>query len=233
MRTRDARTTQVRSGAAWLVGGALLLAMAGAAGAGPTPSQKCAVVKSKAAVKKLGAKMKCHQKALQMGVAVDPACLTRAETKFEAAIAKAELPGGCTVNGDAATIEAAVDFCVDALVTLTPAGGSTTSTTTSGGTTTSTTLFGICCATDFGGGFGGRCTMTASLAECTDGGGAVQPGVCRNDGTCGLASGPGDCCDVSGGRCVVGTAPPGTSFLCTAGGGTFVSNAVCTVSGCL
>ncbi len=104
---------------------AMLIAVL-AFGTGPaqaaTPVQKCAVAKSKAASKKLTAKMKCWQKAFATGaVSADAACLTAAETKFSDAISKAEAKGGCASIGDEAAIEGAVDTCVSNLVALTPA----------------------------------------------------------------------------------------------------------------
>jgi hypothetical protein len=53
------------------------------------PAQKCSVAKSNAAAKKIEAKLKCQRRAVQEGTAVDPACLTPAETKFDGAITKA------------------------------------------------------------------------------------------------------------------------------------------------
>jgi len=98
-----------RNTQAWLLVGGLLATIPTGARASQTPARKCAVAKSKAATKKIEAKLKCQQRAAQEGTAVDAACLTTAETKFDGAIAKAEAPGGCAVSGDGATIEAAVD----------------------------------------------------------------------------------------------------------------------------
>src|SRR5262249_61942018 len=64
--------------------------------------------------------------AVREGTAVDPACPTTAETKFDQSIAKAEARGRFAVSGDGATIEAAVDSCVDSLVTLTSPTSPTT-----------------------------------------------------------------------------------------------------------
>jgi hypothetical protein len=59
--------------------------------AGQTPAQKCAVAKNKAAVKKIGAKAKCWQKAIATGAtSADPTCLMDAETTFTTAIRKIE-----------------------------------------------------------------------------------------------------------------------------------------------
>lgn len=221
-----------RTRAAWLLLGALLPAISAGAHPGQTPQQKCAIAKNKAAAKKIAAKLKCQQKALEVG-AVDPACLTAAETKFNGAIAKAEATGECAVTGDGPTIESAVDACVSAIVTLTSSAVSTTSTTTPVvPTTTSTTLPSnpVCCATDptpnvpFKG-----CTMAAG--QCAFG--TMQPGVCRSDGTCGTANGPGPCCDFSQGCIVFATSPDLNRNGCEGVlSGTFTSSGVCTPTGC-
>jgi hypothetical protein len=106
-----------------------------------TPAQKCAVAKNKAAAKKIVSKLKCNQTAISKGVAVDPACLTDTEVKFNTAIMKIEAAGGCAVIGDANAIEAAVDACVSNMVALTPVTTTTSTTTT---TVTTTTLFPLC-----------------------------------------------------------------------------------------
>src|SRR5262249_4930196 len=118
-----------RTRVAWLLLGALLPAISAGAHPGQTPDQKCSIAENKAAAKKIAAKLKCQEKPLEVG-AVDPTCLTAAETKFNDAIAKAEAAGGCAVTGDGPRIESAVDACVSAIATLTSSGASTTSTTT-------------------------------------------------------------------------------------------------------
>ena len=86
-----------------------------------TPAAKCAVAKNKAAAKKILAKLACWQKALAKDLPdADPDCLTAAETKFSAAIQKAEKKGGCVVAGDEANIEGIADTCVSNVVGLTP-----------------------------------------------------------------------------------------------------------------
>ena len=90
--------------------------LAGASLAGPTPAQKCAGAKVKAAGTKVSGKAKCQQKALLTSAPVDGACLAKAEQKFAASYAKAEAAGGCAVTGDAATVEVAVDACVAAFL---------------------------------------------------------------------------------------------------------------------
>ena len=203
---------------AWLLVGTLLATMPSGAHASPTPAQKCAVAKSKAAAKKIEAKLKCQQRAVQEGTSVDAACLTTGETKFDQAIARAEAPGGCAVSGDGATIEAAVDSCVDSVAALTT------------GTAPPTT--GCCSfpAPSSNVPFGG-CTM--NLALCAQLSGTMMSGVCRNDGTCGTATGPGECCDFTPGNCFVLDAPATfTQTSCSLVGGTFVSSTVCTAKGC-
>lgn len=100
------------------------------AGSPPPPPAACLQAKMKASGKKAQTKFKCWGKAVARGDPVAPLCLTKAETKFAAAFAKAEVKGGCTQTGDAAAVEAAVDTCVDDLVgllrPLTVCGGSET-----------------------------------------------------------------------------------------------------------
>jgi hypothetical protein len=81
---------------------------------------KCAADKHKAAVKKAASKLKCHQKANANDVAVDGTCLATAESKFDAAIAKAVSRGGCVAGGSGSEIEAVVDTFVDDILGLTP-----------------------------------------------------------------------------------------------------------------
>jgi hypothetical protein len=89
--------------------------------AGPTPAQKCTGSKLKATGKKAAAKLKCHEKAIKKGIAVDPACLAKAEEKFADAFAKAEAKGGCLTTGDTGSIEGLVDtFVDDAVAALDP-----------------------------------------------------------------------------------------------------------------
>src|SRR5690349_21031760 len=86
-----------------------------------TPAEKCAVAKSKAAAKKIVAKLTCWQKAVAKGLSdADADCVAAAGRKFSAAIQKAERRGGCVVTGDAATIEGIADTCVSNVVGLTP-----------------------------------------------------------------------------------------------------------------
>ncbi len=86
-----------------------------AAHAALTPAQKCTVAKQKAAGKKAAGKITCHTK-VKLAAAADPACLQKAEDKFDKAFVKAEKPGACQVIGDAASVEGQVDTFVSALV---------------------------------------------------------------------------------------------------------------------
>ena len=87
--------------------------------AGATPAQKCAITKQKAALKKLAAKLTCNQKAIKAGGSVDASCIMAAESKFNAAVMKAETKGGC-VGGNDGAIENEVNSCVSSIVNLTP-----------------------------------------------------------------------------------------------------------------
>jgi hypothetical protein len=109
----------------------------------------------------------------------------------------------------------------------------TTTPTSSTTTTTTTTLPPVCCGFTGGGG----CTIV-SAAECGSIG-SVQSGVCRNDGTCGVPTAPGDCCDTaaipsfasSGLNCYV--LASNTKGSCDSGtGAVFSPSAVCTATGC-
>lgn len=97
----------------------LAMGLAPSAHAAGTPEQKCASAKLKAAGKKLAGKMGCHSKAKIAGLATDPLCLTKAEAKFDAAVAKAG--GACP--GSAAPLESAVDSCVGNLLSDIPGSG--------------------------------------------------------------------------------------------------------------
>ena len=100
---------------------AVLTASGGFVHAGSTPAEKCAIAKSKAATKKIAAKMKCWQKAMATGApSADMACLMAAETKFDTAIQKAEAKGGCVSTGEEMRIESVADKCVSSIVSVTP-----------------------------------------------------------------------------------------------------------------
>src|SRR4029453_5139075 len=81
---------------------------------------------------------------------IDSTCLTKAETKFGFAFAKAELRSGCAQTGDASPVESAVDSCVSNIVGLlpppTPSTGPTTPTLPSCGAAEPGSLAGITAA---------------------------------------------------------------------------------------
>jgi hypothetical protein len=87
----------------------VLVVSAGLIYARATPGQQCAVAKVKAAGKKFDSKLKCIEKALSTGAAVDSNCLTAADVKFNSAISKAEMKGGCAFTGDGPTFEKLAD----------------------------------------------------------------------------------------------------------------------------
>lgn len=98
----------------------ILLALTFAVAQGADDGVKCSTAKQKAAAKKIGATLKCHQKAAADAVPVDPECLAKVDAKFSEAIAKAEARGGCIVTGDEAALDQACDECVDGIRGLTP-----------------------------------------------------------------------------------------------------------------
>ncbi|MFN2377587.1 MAG: hypothetical protein ABR538_13690 [Candidatus Binatia bacterium] len=105
-----------------------------------TPSQaaesKCAAAKVKAGAKKASAAAKCYSKALQSDVAVDLECLGKAESKFEAAFAKADATdANCPHIDDSASVEAIVDEFVTELVAQVTAAPSCTDGITNGSET--------------------------------------------------------------------------------------------------
>src|SRR5262245_58935442 len=229
----ESRTVQGRT-YVWLLVATLVAAMHATAHAKLTPLEKCALLKNKAAAKKITAKLKCHQKSIQLHLAVDPVCLTTAETKFDDAIAKAEALGGCAVPGDGAAIESAVDACVDSIVTLTPDSSTTnpattsTTTTTTVTSTTSTTVPvpAVCCVDQTG-----TCTYESTVQACRNRGPGSNDGpsgsVCTAFG-CSTFPNPGDCCQMGGPQCFTG------SFaieFCAAEGGQVVHNTICMPNG--
>jgi len=92
-----------------------------AAHAATDPVARCAVAEMKATAKKTNAKLKCYATAADRQTAVDPGCLTKAESKFSEAWTRATAKGGCGggLGGplDQNTVEGKVDACVRDLVT--------------------------------------------------------------------------------------------------------------------
>jgi len=94
--------------------------------------QKCAASKLDATGKKASGKLNCQAKAAGKGLAADQACLVKAESKFTATFAKAEVKGGCATVDDADAVELTVEAFVDGVVgSLVPTTTTTTTTTTS------------------------------------------------------------------------------------------------------
>ena len=86
----------------------------------PASRSLCSSSELKATGKKLFGKMNCYAKAAKKFEPVDPACLSKTETKFMTAFGKAELKADCYTAGDAATVESIVDDCVSQLVEALP-----------------------------------------------------------------------------------------------------------------
>ena len=85
--------------------GAAVLLVAGPAAAQPTKeSLKCASAKLKLYGKDVAGLLKCHEKAVGKGVAVDPACLTKVTDKTADSFAKLEAKGGCPTDASTAPI---------------------------------------------------------------------------------------------------------------------------------
>ncbi len=78
-----------------------------------TVLQKCASAKQKAVAKKEAAKLGCYSKAAGKAIAVDPACLMKAEAAFAAAFSKADANGVC--EGTESNVEFTIDHCIDLL----------------------------------------------------------------------------------------------------------------------
>jgi cysteine-rich repeat protein len=85
-----------------------MLVLLGATLASATPaaaqtSQVCASAKLKAIGKTAASAFNCYSKAAKLGIAVDPACIQKAEDKWnfplKGAFQKAELKGGCAIEG--------------------------------------------------------------------------------------------------------------------------------------
>jgi hypothetical protein len=84
-------------------------ALGASAGAQVVGPSKCTSKKVVASAKKVFAKGKCEAKAIAKGVALDAACLAKAEAKFENAFGKAETAPDCLAPVSASQIEAKVD----------------------------------------------------------------------------------------------------------------------------
>jgi hypothetical protein len=113
-------------GAIVLSGTALLIGPTGAWAQAATA--KCTAAKIKCANGKATALLGCHNKAETKNVAVDPACVSKADTKFslpaKGCMEKAEkdlVKSPCNTTGDAVSMEAKVDaFVLDVVTELDP-----------------------------------------------------------------------------------------------------------------
>jgi len=105
---------KVLSWSKWSVGvlGLLILAGGPESGFGATAAQRCTGTKVKAFGVAVKRKAQCHAKARQKGVAVDVACIEKAEAKLQTQFAKAEAAGACP--GDVAAALAVTGDCVTA-----------------------------------------------------------------------------------------------------------------------
>jgi hypothetical protein len=193
---------------------AVLVVSAALTHASETGAQKCAVAKMKAASKKLGSKVKCIQKAVAKGVAVDASCLSTADTKFTAAISKAEAKPGCVMKGDGPTFEALVDKDVSAIDSFADPKPL------------------VCCAYPVG----TACGWATDTAACTGGGGTPGASGTACDGGTGTCVVPpatkGNCCsidNVSGGHCLGG--PFWDVSTCTSNLGTPDPGSLCPPDG--
>lgn len=83
----------------------------------------CSAGKKKCVSKKMKALLKCHEKAVKKGLALDTNCITKAKNKFDGGadpakgcFEKLESAGGCSTLDDTAALEAKVDAFVDDVV---------------------------------------------------------------------------------------------------------------------
>jgi hypothetical protein len=78
----------------------------------------CGKLQYKIAAGGARAKAACHAKASGSGVPIDTTCLARAEEQLARKWAKAAVIGDCPTSADAATVQAAVDAFLAALVAV-------------------------------------------------------------------------------------------------------------------
>ncbi len=79
-----------------------------------TDAERCLSSKQKAAGKEGFLFLNCAAKAARKNEAVDPACITKAEEKFDKSWDKAEAKGGCSTNGERGRVEAIIRAQTDA-----------------------------------------------------------------------------------------------------------------------
>ena len=110
-------------GAVVLCGAALLVSPTGAWAQAATA--KCSAAKIKCANGKATGLLGCHNKAEGKNLPVDPACISKVDTKFslpaKGCMEKADAKPPCATTGDAASLEAKVDtFVTDVVTELDP-----------------------------------------------------------------------------------------------------------------
>jgi cysteine-rich repeat protein len=105
----------------------LIAAVATAAVAAAPPEASCSAAKRKASAAKEKGKLACYSKAAAKSLQVDSACLMKAETKFSAAITKANAKGcadpGNGLSDPASAMESSIDACVQHIVDALPDPG--------------------------------------------------------------------------------------------------------------
>ncbi len=189
---------------------ASVLALALTLPAGVAAQSTCTASQYKAAGAAALRKAKCKSVAARKGIAVDPQCLAKAETKLAKAWTKAEAKGDCVASVDQASSLAIVDSFVDEVMDLLEPP----------------LLTYVCC--ELG---GGTCGWSDTAAFCTEQGWTPgAPGdVCNaQTGTCTPPPGAlGNCCNLGMSTCVAGpTAGPGPCS--TFPEWTFFPNSTCT-----
>jgi hypothetical protein len=165
-----------------------------------SPDGRCRAAKVKAAGQKVLAKARCHQRAILKAIAVDPGCLAKAEAKFALAVGKADAKGPC--DGTVASLEAAVDQCVGALLAA---------------------FAPVCCT------YGSFCNWAVDADSCAGTSVAGAPGtVCDSvTGDCiAPPANPGPCCQAFA---PCGAGPPAV-WLCGPNGTLHVTG-ICTPEG--
>jgi hypothetical protein len=144
------------------------------------------------------------------GVAIEPACPTRALLKLQKAFAKADKKEDCIGNGDSVSVQGITDAYAAGLATdlLTPLR---------------------CCSLPFGAG-ADHCIWVEDPGACTGPGGTVgaEGTVCNGDGLCIEPPAIGGPCCENLGVCDVGEF---TDTYCTTAGGTYFPDSVCLKNG--
>lgn len=189
-----------------------ILAVALALLAAPAAAQesKCTAAKHQAAGEYARALEACRAKALKKGVPVDPACEPKALLRMEAQFAKAEKKADCAAESEEAIVATVADGFVGDLAATLQRGS------------------GVCCKLPASCGW----VTDPALCEGEDGVPGAAGTVCDGSGECVAAPvAGGACCETPNTlRCRLDL----TSDQCgAAGGGAYVSPAICTTSRCI